>query len=46
MVWAHWSVQHSHFKNSEGQVWTLSPWPIPVYWGWTRAVDLDDYQLT
>ncbi|HEY4332942.1 MAG TPA: NAD(P)/FAD-dependent oxidoreductase [Ilumatobacteraceae bacterium] len=46
MVWAHWSVQHSHFKNADGRVWTLSPWPIPVYWEWTRAVDLDDYQLT
>lgn len=46
MVWAHWTVQHSHFKNSEGRVWTLSPWPIPTYWRWTRAVDLDDYVLT
>ena len=46
MVWAHWSVQYSHFKNAQGRVWTLSPWPIPVYWQWTRAVELDDYQLT
>ena len=46
MVWAHWSVKHSHFKNPEGKIFTLSPWPIPMYWDWTRAVDLDDYQLT
>ena len=46
MVWAHWAVQHSHFKNDDGRVWTLSPWPIPVYWKWTREVDLGDYQLT
>ncbi len=46
MVWAHPSVQHSHFKNAEGKVWTLSPWPIPVYWRWTRAIDIDDYELS
>lgn len=45
MVWAHPSVQHSHFKNPKGEVWTLSPWPIPTYWEWTRAVDPDDYVL-
>ena len=45
MVWAHPSVQHSHFKNPEGKVFTLSPWPIPVYWEWTRAVDPTDYEL-
>ena len=46
MVWAHWSVQHSHFKNPEGKVWTLSPWPIPTYWDWTRSVDPDDYVIS
>ncbi len=46
MVWAHWAVEHSHFKNPDGRVWTLSPWPIPTYWQWTRTVDLDDYSLT
>jgi 4-hydroxyacetophenone monooxygenase len=46
MVWAHWTVQHSHFKNREGKVWTLSPWPIPQYWKWTREVDTDDYVLS
>ena len=45
MVWAHWSVQHSHFKNPDGKVFTLSPWPIPTYWGWTRGVELDDYRF-
>ena len=46
MVWAHPAVQHSHFKNPDGRVWTLSPWPIPLYWRWTRAVDPADYELT
>jgi 4-hydroxyacetophenone monooxygenase len=45
MVWAHPSVQYSHFKNPEGKVFTLSPWPIPVYWEWTRAIDPDDYEF-
>jgi 4-hydroxyacetophenone monooxygenase len=45
MVWAHWSVKHSHFKNPEGRIFTLSPWPIPTYWAWTSTVDPDDYVL-
>jgi 4-hydroxyacetophenone monooxygenase len=45
MVWAHWSVKHSHFKNAEGRIFTLSPWPIPTYWAWTKNVDPDDYLL-
>lgn len=43
MVWSHWSVRHSHFKNPDGRIFTLSPWPIPTYWRWTRAVDPADY---
>jgi 4-hydroxyacetophenone monooxygenase len=43
MVWAHWSVKHSHYKNPEGRIYTLSPWPIPTYWTWTKDVDPDDY---
>lgn len=46
MVWAHWSVKHSHFKNRDGRIFTISPWPIPTYWGWTRAVDPADYEFT
>jgi 4-hydroxyacetophenone monooxygenase len=45
MVWAHWSVKHSHFKNPEGRIFTLSPWPIPTYWRWTKRVDPNDYEL-
>jgi 4-hydroxyacetophenone monooxygenase len=43
MVWAHWSVKHSHYKNSQGKVFTLSPWPIPQYWKWTNEFDPADY---
>ena len=45
MVWAHPSVKFSHFKNAEGRIYTLSPWPIPDYWRWTRAVDPADYDF-
>ena len=45
MVWAHWSVKHSHFKNPDGRIFTLSPWPIPTYWAWTKRFDPDDYEL-
>jgi 4-hydroxyacetophenone monooxygenase len=45
MVWSHWSVKHSHFKNPDGRIFTLSPWPIPTYWGWTSRVDPDDYEF-
>jgi 4-hydroxyacetophenone monooxygenase len=43
MVWAHPSVTHSHYKNREGKVFTLSPWPVPTYWYWTTHFDADDY---
>jgi len=45
MVWAHWSVKHSHFKNADGKIFTVSPWPIPTYWTWTKHFDADDYVL-
>ena len=43
MVWAHGSVKHSHFKNPEGKIFTLSPWPIPTYWTWTKTFEPKDY---
>ena len=46
MVWAHWSVKHTHFKNRDGRIFTVSPWPIPTYWSWTKHFDPDDYVLS
>ena len=46
MVWSHPSVKHSHFKNPNGEIFTLSPWPIPTYWRWTRAIDPDHHDFT
>jgi 4-hydroxyacetophenone monooxygenase len=45
LVWAHASVEHSHYKNRAGKIFTLSPWPIETYWEWTRAVDRAEYVL-
>jgi 4-hydroxyacetophenone monooxygenase len=46
MVWAHWSVKHSHYKNPDGRVFTLSPWPIPLYWRWTKQFEPSDYVIS
>ncbi len=46
MVWAHWSVTNSHYKNADGAVYTLSPWPIPTYWRMTHQVDTDNYTFS
>lgn len=46
MVWAHPSVEHSHYKNAAGKIFTLSPWPIETYWHWTRAADPADYTFS
>ena len=43
MVWSHPSIAHTHFKNSHGEIWTASPWPVPTYWAWTHAVDPDEF---
>jgi 4-hydroxyacetophenone monooxygenase len=43
LVWSHPSIRHSHFKNPAGKVFTLSPWPLDLYWEWTRRVDRNDY---
>ena len=43
MVWSHPSITHSHYKNPKGKIFTLSPWPLDLYWEWTRRVDRKDY---
>jgi 4-hydroxyacetophenone monooxygenase len=46
LVWAHPSIQHSHYKNPQGKVFTLSPWSIDDYWAMTLHVDPDEYVVT
>lgn len=43
MVWAQPSITHSFYKNSFGEVYTLSPWRLVDYWTWTRDVDPGDF---
>jgi 4-hydroxyacetophenone monooxygenase len=45
LVWAHPSIQHSHYKNPAGKVYTLSPWAVDHYWELTRHFDPDVYLL-
>jgi 4-hydroxyacetophenone monooxygenase len=45
LVWAHPSIRHSHYKNPNGKVYTLSPWPIDQYWELTREIDATDFEL-
>jgi 4-hydroxyacetophenone monooxygenase len=45
LVWAHPSITHSHYKNPNGKVFTLSPWSIDAYWEMTRELRVDDYVL-
>jgi 4-hydroxyacetophenone monooxygenase len=46
MVWSHWAITNSHYKNSKGNVHTLSPWPLHVYQAWTRQPDFSKFVLT
>jgi len=45
LVWSHPAITHSHYKNPQGKVFTLSPWPLELYWKWTRVADPDDYVI-
>ena len=43
LVWSHPSIEHSHYKNPQGKIFTLSPWRMELYWEWTRAADPEHY---
>ena len=45
LIWSHPTIEHTHYKNRHGKIFTLSPWPIEVYWEWTHTVDSADYVL-
>jgi len=45
LVWAHPSIKHSHYKNPQGKVYTLSPWPIDQYWELTLELDPEAYEF-
>ena len=43
LVWAQPSIEHSFYKNADGEIHGLSPWRLVDYWRWTKHADLDDY---
>jgi 4-hydroxyacetophenone monooxygenase len=45
LIWSHPSITHSHYKNPQGKIFTLSPWPLEDYREWTRTIDPDDYVI-
>jgi 4-hydroxyacetophenone monooxygenase len=45
MVWSQPSIKHSFYKNSHGEVHTLSPWRLVDYWKWTREPDPADFVI-
>jgi 4-hydroxyacetophenone monooxygenase len=45
MVWSQPSIKHSFYKNSFGEVHTLSPWRLVDYWAWTREPNPDDFVI-
>jgi 4-hydroxyacetophenone monooxygenase len=45
MVWSQPTIKHSFFKNSFGEIHTLSPWRLVDYWGWTRDPDPEDFVI-
>ena len=40
LVWSHPSIEHSFYKNADGEIHGLSPWRLVDYWDWTREPDL------
>jgi 4-hydroxyacetophenone monooxygenase len=45
MVWSQPTIKHSYFKNSFGEVHTLSPWRLVDYWTWTRDLNPEDFVI-
>jgi 4-hydroxyacetophenone monooxygenase len=46
LVWSSPHIEHSFYKNADGDVHCLSPWRLVDFWTWTRTPDLDDFVLT
>ena len=46
LVWSHWSIKHSYFKNANGDLYSISPWPLHTYQQWTKAPNTDDFIYT
>jgi 4-hydroxyacetophenone monooxygenase len=46
LVWSSPHIEHSFYKNADGDVQCLSPWRLVDYWTWTRTPDLDDFVVS
>jgi 4-hydroxyacetophenone monooxygenase len=44
-VWAHPSITHSYFKNSFGEIHTVSPWKLHEYHSAVREPRWEDYAI-
>ncbi|HTO00412.1 MAG TPA: NAD(P)/FAD-dependent oxidoreductase [Microthrixaceae bacterium] len=45
LVWAQPTIKHSFFKNADGEIHGLSPWPLVDYWTWTKEANLADFDV-
>ncbi len=46
LVWSQPSIEHSYFKNADGEIHTVMPFRVVDYWEWTREMDPADYTFT
>ncbi|MCU1595001.1 MAG: putative flavoprotein involved in transport [Frankiales bacterium] len=46
LVWASPHIEHSFYKNADGEVHGLSPWRLVDFWSWTRRLGRDDFVWT
>lgn len=44
-VWNHPAVQHSYFKNADGEIHTVSPWRLDEYWAAVREPDWSQFVI-
>jgi 4-hydroxyacetophenone monooxygenase len=45
LVWSSPHIEHSFYKNADGDVHGLSPGRLVDFWTWTRTPDLDDFVI-
>ncbi|ORX00589.1 flavin-containing monooxygenase [Mycolicibacillus trivialis] len=45
LVWSQPTIKHSYFKNADGEIHTLSPWPLPEYFAAVRTPDWSQFVI-
>jgi 4-hydroxyacetophenone monooxygenase len=46
LVWSSPYIEHSFYKNSDGDIHSLSPWRLVDFWSWTRTPEFEDFVVT